>query len=247
MYKENFNMDKKKFNDLLISNRVAAAVAWYSDIIRPWESLQKTVPEAEYEYLAFKTVNGNPYKLGGYVPARPQLGVVSYSKKAEEAVKLVDWMLTSTENLLAFKVGRLGEDFELSEKDGMILMTDLKADVEVKDRLNYAMSFYVHDQLQGRQPEPNWRWAHYYSGWDFFNELGYVTNPDWYIAYDWAGTPVEVSLADAATFMEEAQAKIISGQTPIEKWDGTLKQYMKMHGKNFIKEATKQYNAKKLD
>jgi putative aldouronate transport system substrate-binding protein len=247
LYKENFNMDKKKFNDLLISNRVAAAVAWYSDIIRPWESLQKNVPEAEYEYLGLKTVNGNPYKLGGYVPARPQLGVASYSKKVDEAVKLVDWMLTSPENLLAFKVGIAGVDFKMEQKDGRYYMTDLKADVPVKDRLNYAMSFYVHDGMQGRQPEPNWLWSHYYSGWDFLGQFEYVTNPDWYIAYDWTGTPVEVSLADGATFMEEAMAKVISGQTPIDKWDDILKQYRKMHADGYIEEATKQYNAKKLD
>ena len=101
------------------------------------------------------------------------------------------------------------------------------------------------NELQGRQPEPNWRWQHYYDGWDFLGQFEYVTNPDWYIAYDWTGTPVEVTEADGATFMEEALAKLLTGQTPMDQWDKIIKQYRRMHADGYIEEATKQYNAKK--
>ncbi|MCP4400955.1 MAG: extracellular solute-binding protein [bacterium] len=248
IYKENFSMDSKKFNDLVINNRVACAVGWYSDIIKAWEKLLPTVPEAEYEYLGLKTVNGNEYKLGGYVPARPQLAVVSYSKKVDAAVKLVDWMLEKPENILAFKMGRAGVDYELELKDDdLYYITDLKADVKRKDKLNFAMSIYVLDEIQGRHPEPDWRQQGYYDGWAFLGQFEYVTNPDWYISYDWTGTPVEVTLADGDTFMEEALAKLLTGKTPMDKWDDIIKQYRKMHADGYIEEATKQYNAKKQD
>lgn len=247
IYKENQAMDSKRFNDLVINNRVACTVGWYSHTIVPWETLVKAVPEAEYEYVGPMTVNGNPYKLGGYVPARPQLAVVSYSKKVNEVIQLVDWVLTKPENLLALKVGLPDVDYKLELKDGVYYLTDLKADVDVKERLNYAMSFYVMNELQGVQPEPNWRWQHYYDGWAALAQFEYVTNPDWYISYDWTGTPVEVSLADGETFMAENLAKIFTGQTSIDEWDNIIKQYRSMHGDGFIEEATRQYNAKKVD
>lgn len=247
IYKENFSMDAKKFNDLVINNRVACAVGWYSDIIKAWEKLGKVMPEAEYEYLGLKTVNGNEYKLGGYVPSRPQLAVVSYSKKVDEAIQLVDWMLTSYQNILSMKMGQEGVAYTMEIIDGEYYITDLQADKERKDKLNYAISIYVQDGIQGKRKEPDWRWQAYYDGWDFLGTFEYVTNPDWYISYDWTGTPVEVSLADGDTFMEEALAKLLTGQESMDNWDKIIKQYRGMHADGYIEEATKQYNAKKVD
>jgi hypothetical protein len=48
---------------------------------------------------------------------------------------------------------------------------------------------------------------------------GYVWAPDWFVAYKWKGTPVEVSLSDAATMQQEAIAKIVIGQRPVSDRD----------------------------
>jgi hypothetical protein len=36
-------------------------------------------------------------------------------------------------------------------------------------------------------------------------------------SYDWRGAPVEFSISDAATFMEEQITKVIIGQRPVRR------------------------------
>ena len=90
LFPDMLSVQSAQVNDLQISNRVAARAGWWSDFIRPYEKLLEIAPDAEYEFIAPNTVNGNRYKVNTGTIVSPRGGIVSYSENAEFAIKLFD-------------------------------------------------------------------------------------------------------------------------------------------------------------
>lgn len=244
LYSDQFAIKRNQVNDLIAADRVAAVCGWYSDHIRPWSLLLKKNPEAQYEWIAPKSLSGKSYvRLIDPPPGQAALGIVSYSKNADYAVKFLDWTMASEENFWTTKQGVQGQDWKWEDKEkGTVIK--LKGTDKPENGFNYAFSFIVFEPWNFRAPNTDWVQGQYYVCWDWMKTIKSTVNPDAYVTYNWKGTPVDASMQDAATLIQEIKVKIILGKASLDDWDKTISQFRKMFGDKYIELATKQYNEK---
>ncbi|MCI3920743.1 hypothetical protein MO973_10925 [Paenibacillus sp. TRM 82003] len=237
------SIKKNIAEDLIISNRVGAYAAWYSDYIRPLEKLRATVPDADYEYITLQTLNGNPYKFYHKDPYGQRAVFVKGSDNVAHAVKLFNWMMAAPENYFSTKWGIHGEYWKFAdESKGTVIR--LKGKENPTNSYNYAFSMMFYGPWDFRGDDPDFVNSRYYAAWDYFseNQKSFIKEPDWFMNYDLKGTDVEISQQDAETLMMENRTKIILNHSPVDSWDQTMEEYANIYGKAYSEIATKQYN-----
>ncbi len=244
LYRDQFAIKRNQVNDFIAADKVAAVCGWYSDHVRPWALLLKKNPEAEYEWIAPKSLSGKGYvRLITPPPGQAALGIVAYSKNADNAIKLLDWSMASPENFWTTKQGIEGQDWKWDNKDKQTVIK-LKGVEKPESAFNFAFSFLVFEPWNFRASNTDWVQGQYYLAWDWMKTIKSTVNPDAYLTYNWKGTPVDAGMQDAETLIQEAKVKIILGERPIEDWDRVIRQYRGMFGDKYIELATKQYNDK---
>lgn len=228
-----------QINDLITNNRVGALAEWYSNQIRPSIPLKTKVPLAEYEYITPKTLSGAAYPLQVNSSNSPLASIVSYSKNTEYAMKLYDWQMASIENYNVPIVGIEGEDWKYVDKSqGIIERLNDKVDAIL---LNMSYTPFNFKQSNADEITKQYDIA---KAW-YLQYPNTVKSPDWFVTYNWKGTPVETSATDAQTLLTESIAKIILGETPVSEWDKIIAKYKSIYGDKYVELATQQYKAYK--
>lgn len=241
LYPDMLSVQSAQVNDLQISNRVAARAGWWSDFIRPYEKLLEIAPDAEYEFIAPNTVNGNRYKVNTGTIVSPRGGIVSYSENADFAIKLFDWIMADMDNYWVTKQGVPGVNWEWTDRANR-RSQKLKGIEKAEEGYNYYFSWLFYTPWDGRLANPGFVDANYYKYQDWqYNWGEYIGAPDWFVQYNWKDTPVETKKADAYTVLAEYQAKIILGELPVDEWDTAVRRFREMYGNEYIELATKQY------
>jgi putative aldouronate transport system substrate-binding protein len=241
IYPESYSIKANAIGDLIAANRVGATSGWYSSTYRPWQTLLKTVPTAAYEFVLPQTLSGKPYLVKKDNPGSPQLAVVSFSPVAAQAVKLVDWFGTSKENYITMKAGVRGTDWDWVDQNA----TTIKYLVDKTDpskSYNYGFSFFFNGPWNPKPANPKWLDQQYAAGNKIIDALPPLWNPDWFVPYDFKGTPIANGFADAQTLLSEAEVNIILGKRPVDDWDQVIAQYRKTFADQYIQLATAQYN-----
>jgi ABC-type glycerol-3-phosphate transport system substrate-binding protein len=244
IYSESYAAKRSQVTDLIIANRVAATAGWYSGTYRPWEKLLKNDPDAVYEFALPQTVNGNPYKLEIKPPGRPQYAVVSYSKNADWAVKLYDWLAANPTNYMVQKEGVPGQHWEWTGEPIPGERLEIRFLVDKSDRtktFNWGYWIFLHYKWNAVTDNPTWLNTKYQAAWGQMTPLPGIYSPDWYVDYDWHRTNIENSMEDANTLILEAMNLIIMGEKPISYWDEVLVEYRRIFADEFIEQATIQY------
>jgi len=231
-------------NDLLAANRVGATASWYSDFYGAWQTLVKTVPTAVYEHVALQGPNGSTAKFSGNNPAQAQWAYVSWSPKAvvNAGIKLQDWFAANKDNYLVQVHGVQGTDWKYTDKGAITVRPQIQ---HISDKDYYSYSFLGFNPWNGVVVggADDWSAQHYRDANVQLSKLAVWFPPDWFVAYDFKGTPIEKNRVDAATFLNESIANIILGKSPVSDWDAKVAQFRTMYGDEFIKEATAQYKA----
>ncbi len=243
LYSGILSIKKSLADDLIIANRVGAFAAWYSDYIRPLEKLRETVPNAEYEIITLKTLDGSPYKFHHKDPYGQRVLFVKGSKNVDHAIKLFNWMMASPENYFTTKWGTYGEYWEFADKDKGTVVR-LKGAEDPTTSYNYAFSMMFYGPWDFRTDDPDFVNSHYYAGWDYFieNKEHFIQEPDWFMNYELKGTPADATQEDGKTLIMENRTKIILNTMPLDNWDKTIEQYRKMFGDPYSEIATQQFN-----
>ncbi len=239
LYKDTLTTTWDGGNDLLAANRVAAISCWYSDFFSAWETLVRTVPGADYEIVIFKGVDGSPAKFTLNDPAAPGWGYTSWSKLAPYAIALQDWFAASKDNYIVQVHGVQTTDWTWVNKDAN--------EIAKVDGALYAYKFMSYAPWNGVPTggEVTFGAAKRTAANRFLAKQTGVWWPDWYIAYDWKGTPIEKSYTDASTLINEAIANYILGRSTDADWDSVLAQYKTMWADEFGKEASAIFKAAK--
>jgi putative aldouronate transport system substrate-binding protein len=232
-------------NDLLAADRVGATASWYSDFYSAWETLKARVPAAEYEHVVLKGPNGAPAKFALFNPAYPNWSYTSWSPKdvVTAGIKLLDWFAANKDNYLVEWHGVQGIDWKYVNKGADSVRPEIQ---HISDPHWESYSFISYN---------NWNGV-VLGSTDFQQTATRVANkvlatkqawfpPDWFVAYDWSGTKIKDNYNDAATFVNEAIANVILGRATLADWDKAMERYRTMWADEFIKVATKQYNATK--
>jgi hypothetical protein len=229
-------------NDLLAANRVGATASWYSDFYGAWQTLRETVPDAEYEHTVLKGIDGSPGKFGLNNPASPRWTYTSWAPKdiVEYGIQLQDWFAANKTNYLVQVHGVPDVDWKYVD-EGPI---DKRPKIEhISDEDYYSYSFLTFYNWNGVVVgDDSFRPSRYRAANEYLaTQKGWFT-PDWFVAYDWADTPIEKNYNDAATYINEAIANVILGRADLADWDDAVKQYRSMWADAFIASATAQYN-----
>ena len=83
----------------------------------------------------------------------------------------------------------------------------------------------------------------YYAAQDWYRAYeNFWEIPDWFVNYQWKGTPIETSKTDAETLRDENIVKIVLGEEPVDEWDNVIAKYRSIYGDKYIELATQQYN-----
>lgn len=225
-------------NDLIIANRAAAVSAWYSDFYGAWETLSQTVPTADYEIVVLKGIDGSPAKFTLNDPAVPGYGFTAWSKNVANGIKLMNWFAASTENYLIQTHGVPNVDWKWANKDAN--------EITKTDPRLYAYSFIGFNPWNGVLTGT----VTFSRGKDnaarkVLSKMQGVWWPDWFIAYDWKGTPIERGYNDASTFINEAISNYVLGRSTDADWDKAVVQYKSMWADEFAKQATAVFKAAK--
>lgn len=239
IHPDQYLLQKSQSQDLVISNRVAAHAGWYSNFIRPWNSLLANDPNAEYEYVSIKTYDGSDYKVTRGYAANPGLSLVSYSENAVETLKLLEWTVSNPTNYLTTRYGIEGVHWEWKDKDAMII-TDLRGGEGKYDNA-YQMTYFANFFPTVDNLDASFVKANYIGAQKFMRETGFVWNPDYFIVYNSEGTAFENTKADADALVDEYRTRIIIGEESIDEWDNVMAKYKDMFADSFTEYATELY------
>jgi len=223
-------------NDLVSANRVASITSWYADFYSAWETLTKTVPEADYEIVVLKGIDGSQAKFTLNDPASPSYGYASWSKLAPYGIALQDWFAASKDNYIVQVHGQPTVDWKWVNKDAN--------EIQKTDKDLYAYSFLGFNPWNGVPTgDVNFGSAKRNAATKYLATQKGVWWPDWFVAYDWKGTPIEKNYNDASTFINEAIANYVLGRTSDADWAKALATYKTMWADEFAKQATAIYKA----
>jgi putative aldouronate transport system substrate-binding protein len=230
-------------NDLVAANRVGATSSWYSDFYGAWETLVKTVPNAVYEHIDLKGPGGSTAKFAGNNPSQPHWCYTSWSPKdvVNAGIKLQDWFAASKDNYLVQLHGVQNLDWKYTQKGSDAVRPQIMH-ISDKDYRNYSFLTYSPWNAFVMGGADDWESTHYRDANVQIGKLAVWFKPDWFVAYDFKGTPIEKNRTDAITFINENIANIILNKTPVSEWDSKVAQFRTMWADEFIRGATAQYN-----
>lgn len=246
LHPELYSVQSSQINDLIMANKVGSTSGWYSNHIRPADTLKNDLaPDAEYEFIKPNTITGKTYSWWRESVGNPWLGIVSYSDNAEWAIKLLDWMVSSEDNYWTTKRGIKDYHWKwIDQSQGTFEI--LKSPDDMTKTYNYAegfMSVYGKGAVhwEDRAANPDNVIAGYYKARDFMFALPGYSIPDWFVQYDWTGTSIELSMEEGETLMGENIIKMIIGEKPLSDWDALIQEYRKIHADKYIELANIQY------
>jgi hypothetical protein len=242
LFPDIYSAKKSQVDDLIIHNKVGAFASWYTDYIRPLEKLRQTVPEADYEYVHLETLSGKPGKFRHDNKFSQRAVFLVTSKNVEQAIRLFDWMLASKENYWSTKWGIYGEYWEWEDEHYEIVKR-LKGLDNPKNSYNKTYSMMYYSPWDFREKNPVFVDARYYAGKDYFNARKdlFVSEPDWFIYYNFSGTPIYSIQQEAQTYIIENKIQLIIGKKSVDEWDEIIEQYAQMYGNDYIEIATRQF------
>lgn len=231
--------------DLVAANRVGATASWYSDFYNGWVTLRQKVPNAFYEIDVLQGPNGSPAEFELNNPSAAQWSYTAWAPKdiVAAGIKLQDWFAANKDNYLVQVHGVQGTDWEYVKKGDITQRPQIK---HISDKDYYSYTFLGFNNWNGVvMGATDFKSEQYRAANTFLATQLPWFNPDWFVAYNWKGTPIEKNYNDASTFINEAIANVILGRSSLADWDKAVAQYKSMWADAFVESATKQYNAAK--
>ncbi|MBP1994737.1 extracellular solute-binding protein [Paenibacillus eucommiae] len=239
IWKEAFSQEYTVINDLVSQNRVGVLASWISVGLTGIETLMQSDPKAQYVFLdKFDGPAGSAYSLR--LPERQGIAISVKSKHAEAVMKFFDWSVSSKKNRNVIDFGLENKHWKwIDEEKGII------EKIQGAEKQYSAMYSLVQGALSLGSSDDT------ISGklWtDFYN---FVSNPaldlkkpaDYGVNYDEVSITGAVPAAgDIDKFRDKWLVKFITGQEPLSKWDGFIRDLGKMGLDKMIAERTKQYN-----
>ena len=244
LYQEFVTLKSNQFNDLVIADRVGAAMEWYSAAVRPTLELQKTVPEADYIPLRCLT---DPPEGGfpgyGYSGAfSGGAAIPAHSENPEAVLAYINWTYQDQANFMLNYYGIEDTHWKWVDKDEKLI--EVLNDPEVKyDGMYLPVEFFMGDfkmRTSGDDPVIN----RYRELQDILNSDDYkfVEKFDAAVPYVLRGTEAELFTGDGVTMIEEARFRYITGEIDLDEWNRVVDSYMDMEGNVLSEVWTKQYN-----
>lgn len=224
--------------EIVAQNKVGSYAGWYSYILSGYEKLLQQVPDANYEPILLQGTGSNKLFTRSVLT-----GVVAINKAStsqEAALKVLAYHATP-EGRRTIYYGIQGESYTLNP-DGTI---DFIGPSKTDDKLaSYYAKYYMYDKAYKTNTLPLNTWAHktYTKYINKLNEFPHFEGVDMNVTYDNSKFKSFTKLTNLDTYLKEQKTRIITGETPVDKWDELMKTWLDMGGKEFIEDKNVQFN-----
>ncbi|WP_167859132.1 extracellular solute-binding protein [Paenibacillus cymbidii] len=228
--------------ELVAQNKVGALAGWYSAMFSGgMDALVKSVPEANYEPLLLKGNGAN--KLQTNPELVNMIVIPAKSKKAEAAIKLLDYLATNEGGNMAL-FGIEGESFTKLADGTYEFIGDNKTDTTTA---KYYGTYYLFDRSNNLDralwPLNSWASKQYNTTVDKAKKFPTFDPVDRLVIYDTSKFKSKDKINDLNTFMTEQKAKLFTGETSVQDWDKVMQKWLDMGGKTNMEDINEQYKA----
>lgn len=232
--------------DLISADRAGGWTGPYNAGVSPSVTIFENDPDSAVEYVSLD--NFTDYPEGGTGAwgtnpvYQPELVLNANSKNAKWAAKLLNWMFESEENYMLCARGLQGSTWDyVDETKEEFKLAD--------DYANNYLGFYLFnewyddDTYSDQYIDPdNWKSVQVKALQDKINTLDIIESCDWFVPYDLNGTEAEFLTGDSDTIINEACAKIVTGEWGEEEWNQAVASAWASEGEIYSGVWTKQYH-----
>lgn len=248
MPSEYSTMDGAAIWDLVIADRVGTIGTWYSDVCSRYDAIWSVNPEANYEPLVpFVCVEGVQPVYTATKPyfARLAFPITGSDEGVAEVAKFLEWVAGNLTNEITCSIGIPGVHWEYTDEENAV--------IRVLDNTYQTKSLDYYVLIQGWDLVPAWSYSEYGNTGDRtmyekraqINAMPdeYFLNPiDFFLSYDYVGTPVENLIGEGKTLFEEARANYLNGDISREDFLAAQQQYIELEDAVYSAVKTEQYN-----
>lgn len=233
--------------DLISADRAGGWTGPYNAGVSPSTTIFENDPDSAVKYVSLDNFTdfpaGGTGAWGMNPEYQPELVLNANSENAKWAAKLLNWMFENEDNYMLCAHGFEGTEWSYAD--------DSKKEYVLAD--NYAESylgFYLLNEwydettyaAQYVNPE-EWKPVQVKELQDKINSLETIEACDWFVPYDLTGTEAEFLTGDSDTVINEACAKVVSGQWGEAEWKSAVEEAWNSEGKIYSEVWTEQYHA----
>ncbi len=233
--------------DLISADRAGGWTGPYNAGVSPSMTIFENDPDSAVKYVSLDNFTdfpaGGTGAWGMNPEYQPELVLNANSENAKWAAKLLNWMFENEDNYMLCAHGFEGTEWSYAD--------DSKKEYVLAD--NYAdsyLGFYLLNEwydettyaAQYVNPE-EWKPVQIKELQDKINSLETIEACDWFVPYDLTGTEAEFLTGDSDTVINEACAKVVSGQWGESEWKSAVEEAWNTEGKIYSEVWTEQYHA----
>ena len=232
--------------DLIAANRVGGWTNPYNAGVSSSVTIFENDPDAKVEWVSLDNLTdfpaGGSNAWGSNPVYQPELVLNAGSKNAKWAAKLLNWMFENEDNYMLCARGEEGVTWNYVD--------DTKAEFKLVDNYSdlylgvYLLNeWYDDDTYCSQYIDPaNWKASQVKALQTKINSLDIVEACDWFVPYDMTGTEAEFLSGDSNTTINEACAKIVTGEWGEDEWNAAAKQAWDAEGNIYSAVWTEQYH-----
>lgn len=233
--------------DLISANRAGGWTGPYNAGVSPSVTIFENDPDSKVQYVSLDNFTDYPEGGSGAWGTnpvyQPELVLNANSKNAKWAAKLLNWIFESEENYMLCARGLEGSTWEY--------VGDTKEQFKLADDYaNNYLGFYLFnewyddDVYADQYIDPNnWKSTQVKALQDKINTLDILESCDWFVPYDLSGTEAEFLTGDSNTIINEACAKVVTGEWGEEEWNQAVNTAWTSEGEIYSRVWTEQYHA----
>lgn len=233
--------------DLISADRVGGWTGPYNAGVSPSATILQNDPDSAVEWVSLDNFTdfpaGGSCAWGSNPAYQPELVLNTSSENAKWAAKLIDWIVSDKENWMLCTYGREGMEWEWTDES----KTEFKLLDGYADRYLglYMLTEWYDDAMFPTKfvnPE-SWKDVQVDALQSKINTLEIMESCDWFVPYDFTGTEAEFLAGDSETIINEACAKIVTGEWGEEEWNQAVETAWNSEGNVYSNIWTEQYHA----
>ena len=245
IYPEFLTITQAQVDDMIRADRVGMTSQWYSNMIRPFQTVEEADPSKHYELLPniaspFEDVESCYTEFKEF---KARLLISSKSEHPEVAIAYCDWMLSDPTINCTVWNGLEGVHWKWVDKDNYVFSTIDDGASKYFKCFQCLMQFDAEDQFLYANPD-NYvaiKYDYYLKDMNSDKRV-YKEAFDLKVPYTKMGTEMEFINNDSPTWLEESVAAYILGILSRDGMVNAIAEYDTLYGDVYSQVYTEQYN-----
>lgn len=247
LYSEYQTMAVQDGFDLISADRVGGWTGPYNAGVSPSGTILENNPDSSVAWVSLDNLTdfpaGGTGAWGSNPAYQPELVLNAASTNGEWAAKLIEWIVSDKDHWMLCTYGREGVEWEWTDETE----TEFRLLDGYSDRYLglYMLTEWYDTELYARQYVDSdiWKDVQVDKLQSKINTLDVIESCDWFVPYDFTGTEAEFLAGDSDTIINEACAKVVTGEWGEEEWNNAVETAWNTEGSVYSSVWTEQYHA----